>query len=67
MTHKDFRLSILGEAFKGVLGLKSSGLEKDISRIAYNYRCAEVKCLSTRKYLDAWCGKHLIRILSLVY
>jgi ABC-type bacteriocin/lantibiotic exporter with double-glycine peptidase domain len=57
MKHKDSRLSILGEAFKGILGLKSGGLEKDISFIASGHRRAEVKCLSTRKYLDAWCGK----------
>lgn len=55
MKHKDSRISLLAEAFKGILGLKSGGLEEEIQAVSSVHRADEIRNLARKKYLDAIC------------
>lgn len=45
MMHKDRRVGILGEALKGILGMKYSGLETEIAALSGAHRAKEIACL----------------------
>ena len=55
MKQKDARVAILGEAFKGMLGLKCAGLEAEVIKVSGKIREKEVSYLKARKYYDAFC------------
>jgi ABC-type multidrug transport system fused ATPase/permease subunit len=55
MRHKDARVKLVTECIRGIRSVKMCGLEDTMSAISMTHREQEVKFLSRRKYLDAWC------------
>lgn len=55
MTAKDARISATSETISGAKQIKLNAWEDIFIRKILNYRKDEMKFLSKRKYLDAWC------------
>lgn len=55
MIHKDARIKLMTECFRSIKSIKMSGLETTMSARSMIHRENELKYLSQRKYLDAWC------------
>lgn len=55
MTHKDERVRCVDEMLHGIRALKLLGWEGLYASLLGQSRRQEVKYLSRRKYLDAWC------------
>lgn len=55
MQHKDARVKLVTECIRGIRSVKMCGLEDTMCALSMTHREQEVKYLSRRKYLDAWC------------
>jgi ATP-binding cassette, subfamily C (CFTR/MRP), member 10 len=55
MVHKDARVKLITECFRSIKSIKMSGLEDTMAARSMAHRDQELKYLSQRKYLDAWC------------
>lgn len=55
MVHKDARVKLITECFRSIKSIKMSGLEDTMAERSMDHRDKELKYLSQRKYLDAWC------------
>ena len=55
MQHKDARVKLITECIRGIKSVKMCGLEEIMGERSMGHRGLEVKFLSQRKYLDAWC------------
>jgi ATP-binding cassette subfamily C (CFTR/MRP) protein 10 len=55
MLYKDIRVKFISECFRGIKSIKASGWEDAVLSRSMQQRGEEMRHLSTRKYLDAFC------------